>query len=434
MADLEVIGAEVVPLLDLLDRAMETFGNSTERVALLDDVDRAATLRIRAIIQALLGHIDDRLLLDDERVGLVGKDRILILDIGIDVLNREDEGVILATREHILDISGIEATELGEGQAEHLARLAEVLAAVGMDTIDEQRHHDLLMLETIIIPDRIGTDAVEVGIGEGIISGDENRDIGARFLREPRVDSPEIAFAPTSLNSLIDVAGSTIISGKGEVPVAKKIIQGAEETAGGIRGFIRIEAFIHQAIDLKAVDACGGWHELPETGRARVGACRGIEGGLDDGEVLELERHVMLHEFILEHGEIELGEALERSDLARAAEDVHLNETADDVVVRHRDLIGERLEARYIEGIGEGGGVVLEGAGGGVEPSEGPIEEAGVEGEGEGTRANARGTVTGSDDIALRLHDGIRGRGAQGEGRERQEGDEEYVRAERHFY
>ena len=110
---------------------------------------------------------------------------------------------------------------------------------------------------------RFGTDSVQVGVVDGICCGDKDWQITARFTWQERINGPEITLAVRAVDGFVDVAGSTVVGCNGEVPIVEHVVQRFEEQTSGFGGFDRIHAFIDQRVDLQAVQASCGRHELP---------------------------------------------------------------------------------------------------------------------------------------------------------------------------
>ena len=86
------------------------------------------------------------------------------------------------------------------------------------------------------------------------------------------------------------------------------IVHILEVAASSFGALLKIETFVHEAVDREPVYFACGEHELPDACRARRRYCCGIEGGLDNGQILEFEREVVAVQRLFDEWEVEIGQ------------------------------------------------------------------------------------------------------------------------------
>ena len=213
-----------------------------------------------------------------------------------------------------------------------------------------------------------------VAVVHRIIGSNEDRHVVTCLARQVRVDIPKIAFASGTADGFVHVSATAVISCDDEVPVLINSVHAVQEPACGIGGADRVHSFVHQRVHFQSVYLRRGRHELPKTGCSDVRTGGGVERGLDDRQVLQFIRQVVTAQGLFEHREIILAHSHHPRHLFGAPFDVPYYERAHALVIGQLDDARQCLQTRFVNGIGQGSGVVYRFAERGVEPLEAPFQ------------------------------------------------------------
>ena len=177
-----------------------------------------------------------------------------------------------------------------------------------------------------------------------VIGGDEHRQVASRLLRQIIVDGPEIevfGVAAGTAQRFVDGAGTAVVGGDGERPVAV----GGEEVLEVLRGFGRggvwIAALVDKRRHFQAHPLGRAYHELPQPRGSMLGDGVRVEPRFDHRQIFQLEREAVLFECLFEYGHVVQVESEQRGNLCAAALRVPVDVAAYDLVVRHLDERGE---------------------------------------------------------------------------------------------
>ena len=310
-------------MLELLDRAVEFLGDAAERVASFDGVVGDAVDAVGTADGSHFRHVDLRTAVIDEAVRFVGIDGLLKVDEHARFLGGQTERIGGSARKDVPRVLRVEAAQFVHGDVQILADLLEVHALGGADGVGQHR----------FLNGRLA-DAVLFTVVHGVVGGNEDRHVVACLAGQVGIDGPEIAFAAGTADGFVDITAAAVIGSDDEVPIMIDGVHAAQETARGVGRFDGVHTFVHQRVDLQSEQLAGGGHELPQSGGTHVRAGDGIEGGLDDRQVLQFVRQVVSCQGFFEDREVVLAHAHHACYLFGAALDVSHNEGAHTFVVR----------------------------------------------------------------------------------------------------
>jgi len=155
---------------------------------------------------------------------------------------------------------------------------------------------------------RLGRGEVErLGVLHHAGRGDEHGHVALRLARQVLVGVPVrrvLGVGPAERGA--HTAGPTVEAGQGEVPVAELVVQVAQVPGGRPGGLFRVAPLVDPRVHGKAVPPAGAGHELPHAHGAGPAPGVGVEAALDHGEVLQLLRHALLRQNVLDHGPVHL--------------------------------------------------------------------------------------------------------------------------------
>ena len=109
------------------------------------------------------------------------------------------------------------------------------------------------------------TDIMQGVVSHHIVGSDESRHIATCLPGQIGVNMPIVLGTARTLNSLADITRTTVVGSNHQVPVAKDLIEVAQQVGGGIGGLDGIPALVHQRVDLQIVLLTSGKHKLPKT-------------------------------------------------------------------------------------------------------------------------------------------------------------------------
>ena len=138
-----------------------------------------------------------------------------------------------------------------------------------------------------------------------------------------------------AVDSLVDIAGTTVVGSNDEVPVAEDAIEVAQIAGSCITGFCRVTTLVDQRVDLQTVLTARCQHELPQTCGTDARYCFGVQCRLDDGQVLQFQRHVVGFQCLLKNRHVEVRGAEHQADRATQTATVTVDELANDIVICH---------------------------------------------------------------------------------------------------
>ena len=188
----------------------------------------------------------------DEFLGLVGKYGLLVVDIFPRFVDRQTDGVVLATRNDISWILRIESSEEGDRNINILCDLLKVLSLAGVNSIRD-----------LILDITSGADAMQLGIVHGIASRYIDGKVSSGLFRQERIDAPEVAFSSSAVDGLVDIAWSAVVGSNDEVPILEDGVKVGQEFACRFSGADRVHTFVNERVDLKSVFLACSWHKLP---------------------------------------------------------------------------------------------------------------------------------------------------------------------------
>ena len=138
---------------------------------------------------------------------------------------------------------GVERDDFGEGGVGEVGDEAHVDGVGGGDVVGEDGSVGHEVGETVLLGilghDGGGDDAGDVGLGFG------GKGVEA-------VELPEVGVAGPG-DGVLDVAGTPVVGGHGEIPVAELVVEGLHVTGVGEGGLLGIEALVEEAVALEAV-------------------------------------------------------------------------------------------------------------------------------------------------------------------------------------
>lgn len=188
----------------------------------------------------------------DEFLCLVGKNSLLVVNICPCFVDRKADGVVFASRDDIAWVLRIESSEEGDRYVNILCDLLEVLALAGVDGVGNG-----------VLGIGCWTDAMELGIVHGIARCDIDGQVSSCFLRQERVDAPEVPFASSPVDGLVDVTRSAVVCRDDKVPVIEDGVEVGKELTCGLGGAYGIHSFVHEGVDFESVFFACSRHKLP---------------------------------------------------------------------------------------------------------------------------------------------------------------------------
>jgi len=138
---------------------------------------------------------------------------------------------------------------------------------------------------------------------EDIVHRNEAWDIGLRFLRKIFPQLPVIPGSCTSYG-FVQIAGSAVVSGDGQVPVLVHFVQVPEIASTGVRIADRVKEGVHIFILPQSIlHPCAG-HELPQSTCACPAGGPWVEGALHHGQIFEFTRNAIAVKLAFKQREI----------------------------------------------------------------------------------------------------------------------------------
>ena len=183
----------------------------------------------------------------------MGVDGVLIVDEGTDGVEWQAQCLWFAvTGDDVPLVLRVEALELVHRHMADIGHLFEVEVAGYLDGVS-----------------RLGNvgfhraDVVFAVVGHDVVHRDEGGHVAPRLAWEVVVDVPVVALSAGAAYCLVDVAGTAVVGGNDEYPVAVDAVQVIEVLDGCLGGTDRVAAFVHEGVDFQLVHPAGGVHELP---------------------------------------------------------------------------------------------------------------------------------------------------------------------------
>ena len=248
---------EVVPIAQVCEADAEFQGDGTGHVAFPDGVEEAG-FALGAHVGGM--HFDARtgvggaVAVVEVAGAVVGEDGVLAVDEGADVVVGKLQGVgfAVACRDDVGTVLRVEVAQFFDGKVYLGGDLLKV-EPVGNDKgVAEGREGG-----------GHGGNPVLFVVAEGVVHGDEGGHVAPRFAWEVVVDVPVVALSAGAAYCLVDVAGTAVVGGNDEYPVAVDAVQVIEVLDGCLGGTDRVAAFVHEGVDFQLVHSAGGVHELP---------------------------------------------------------------------------------------------------------------------------------------------------------------------------
>ena len=170
---------------------------------------------------------------------------------------------------------------------------------------------------------------------------------------------PVVLDASGPLDGLRHVLRSAVVRGDDQCPVAEDVVEVLQVAGGGITGLDGVATLVDEAGHLQSVLLAGGQHELPQPGCSHAAGGAGVQGTLDDGQVLQFQRHLVGLEGFFEQGKVEVRGTEHDADGAAQASAVLVDELAHDVVVGHVNDVGQTAQAGDVDLLVEDGILVV---------------------------------------------------------------------------
>ncbi len=137
-----------------------------------------------------------------------------------------------------------------------------------------------------------------------IDGANESGHVVAGFFGQVGADFPVSGSATRITNRLRHVARPRIVGGQGQLPAAKDVVHLLQVAAGSVGALVGIHALVHVGRDFQTLQFARRIHELPKTFSAHGTRGRRVHSALNDGQVLELHRHVVAVQSGLKDGEV----------------------------------------------------------------------------------------------------------------------------------
>ena len=276
------------------------------------------------------------------KFGIVGKNIILRLDIGIHLLRRQNKGIgTNIARDNIAAVLGIEAANLFNGELQHIGYLFEMYPARHLHRIGEKR-----------AAGEHGTDIVVAIIVHHIVDCNKGRHIATGLARQIGIDFPIVGLATRTTYRLAHITGATVVRSDGERPIVIDAIQVFEITGGHGRRLDGVTALVDKTVYLESHALAGLDHELPQPGSSRARSGIRTQGRLDDGQVFQFERKPLPLESLFEDWHIIGAQPQQIFDESPTFLYIHIDVTTHHAVVGHLDDGGELRQFAHINRVG----------------------------------------------------------------------------------
>ena len=178
-------------------------------------------------------------------------------------------------------------------------------------------------------------DVVVAVVGHDVVGGNESGHVASRFTGQVRVYLPIVLLAACTVDGLADVGRAAVVGGNDQIPVAENLVEVAQVVGGGIAGLDGVAALVDQRVHLQTVLLARSEHELPKTGSPHTRHGLRVEGRLDDGQVLQLQRQPVGLKGFLEDRHVEVAGSQHVADGVAQTAAVTLDELLHHLVVGH---------------------------------------------------------------------------------------------------
>jgi len=172
-------------------------------------------------------------------------------------------------------------------------------------------------------------------VSHHIISGDKGRYVTTCLFRQVIINFPVIRFAIGTADCLVDSTGATVISSNHKIPVSIDIVHFFEITCGSPSCFNRVASFIYQAVWFQAIDLTCTNHKLPQTGSACAWHGRGVQCRFDNREISKFQWKSVCIQCFFKNRHIEVAGTQHERNLIAQASCIHIDEFADNIIIRH---------------------------------------------------------------------------------------------------
>ena len=272
----------------------------------------------------------------------MGKNIVLCLDIGIDLLRRQDECIgANVARDNVAAVLGIEAANLLDRDLQHIGYLLEVHPASHLHRIGQEgptcKH---------------GTNIVVVVIVHHIVDGNEGRHVSPRLARQVRINLPIVGLAARATDSLAHIAGAAVVRGYSQCPVVIDAVEVFEVAGRHGRRLDGIAALVDQAVHLESHALAGLHHELPQAGGTRTRSGIGSQCRLDDGQIFQFEREPFTLESLLEDRHVVGTQTQQVLHQGTTSLHIHVDIATHHAVVGHLDNRGQLRQLADIDRVG----------------------------------------------------------------------------------
>ena len=277
--------------------------------------------------------------------GVMVDNRVLVGHIGIDLKRGKHKRVRTdVAGNQVGAVLRIQHAQFVHRDTEHIADLLEMHTLGHVDSIGQNRFAGQRRRYVVLV--------VEVHY---IVCGDERGHVTAGFRGKVGIDGPEILGRRTgTAHGFVHIAGTAVVSGDGQRPVAENIVKFFQIAGGGIGRCVWVATLVDQRIDLEALAGGRGHHELPQARGTCARDGVGVQGAFNHGQVFEFQRHAVAVQGLLENGHIIQAHAEHVLHQLLAAVGVHVDIIAYHRVEGHLNHRGQRTQAAYQVLVGHG--------------------------------------------------------------------------------
>ena len=257
--------------------------------------------------------------------GTIVEDGILLLDETADVSLWQTQGIGLGIAgDDVVAIHRVEGTQHINVEIQHMGNLLKVHLLIN--------HHRIgLGRQTTVHR----TDIVQRIVGHHIVGCYEGRHVATRFTGQVRVNLPVVLRPARALDGLVHIAWTAVIGSNHQVPVAKHLIEVAQQVGSSIGSLDGVATLIDQRVDLQVILLTSSQHKLPETGSSHARDSLRIEGRLNDGQVFQFEGYLIGFERLFEDRHIEIAGSQTVGYRSAKALGIAVDEVLDNIIMSH---------------------------------------------------------------------------------------------------
>ena len=216
------------------------------------------------------------------------------------------------------------------------------------------------------------TDIMFAVVVHGIVGGNESRHIATRLSWQVGIDGPVVLIllrdgialgasqcSAMAADSLVDILRTAVVGRNHEVPITEDTIEVAQQTGSGKRRLHGVAALINERVDLQSILFSGSRHKLPETSSTHARHSLRIEGRLDNGQIFQLQRHLIGLECLFEDRYVEVKRTKHVTHRVAQPSAVTVDKPLHNVIVCHLHHGWQALQSLYVDLLGIGGILVL---------------------------------------------------------------------------